>query len=206
MSERTPKAWRSVRRLCLVASIAAILLALVYQATAPRIAEQQQIRERQALASITGLAAKEISMRQREISGEPFGYSGMVTAQLVDNRDGDLSAIVVPLLTEKGYNGDIHLLLAIDKDGAILGVAVTEHKETPGLADGIERQRSDWIQQFDGITPEQLSESAWTVQRYGGEFDQLTGATISSRAITERVGQALHSSALRQLRQEVMNE
>ena len=56
-----------------------------------------------------------------------------------------------------GYAGKIRLI-AIDADGAMLGVRVTQHKETPGPGDYIEpkkdkKQGTPWITQFNGLKP-----------------------------------------------------
>ena len=58
-------------------------------------------------------------------------------------KDQNSSAVILPVVTKQGYNGDIHLLVGIDAQQRISGVRVTHHQETPGLGDDIERRRSD---------------------------------------------------------------
>ncbi|MFC1750278.1 RnfABCDGE type electron transport complex subunit G, partial [Pseudomonadota bacterium] len=65
------------------------------------------------------------------------------------------------------------------------------HKETPGLGDAIEIARSDWITQFDGLSLGNPEKKDWKVKKDGGQFDQLTGATITPRAIVKAVYRAL---------------
>ena len=73
----------------------------------------------------------------------------------------------------------------------VLGVRVLSHAETPGLGDGIDAQRSDWILGFNGKSLENPELPGWEVRKDGGEFDQLTGATISPRAVTGAVEKGL---------------
>ena len=57
-------------------------------------------------------------------------------------------SVLAPVAPD-GYSGAIKLLVAINADGTLAGVRVTAHRETPGLGDGIEAARSDWILKFD---------------------------------------------------------
>lgn len=101
-------------------------------------------------------------------------------------------AVVIENVTPEGYNGDIEMLVAIEaKTGTLLGVRVTRHLETPGLGDDIEIKRSPWITQFDGLSLLNVAQDGWTVKKEGGAFDQLTGATITSRAVIHSVQRTL---------------
>lgn len=86
-----------------------------------------------------------------------------------------------------GYNGDIRLLIGINAAGSILGVRVISHRETPGLGDPIEAEKSDWIHGFKQKSLKTPQSSGWAVKKDGGEFDQFTGATISPRAVVRAV-------------------
>ena len=101
-----------------------------------------------------------------------------------------LSALVFEVHTS-GYGGDITLLIALDTQGEILGLRVLSHKETPGLADRIELEKSKWILDFNGHSLANTREKQWAVKKDGGEFDQFTGATITPRAVVNGVHAAL---------------
>ncbi len=90
-----------------------------------------------------------------------------------------------------GYNGDIRLLTGVDKDNNLLGVRVIAHKETPGLGDKIDIRKSNWIDQFTGLSLSNPPKSKWKVKRDGGAFDSFTGATITPRAIVSASYQVL---------------
>ena len=86
--------------------------------------------------------------------------------------------------TKHGYNGNIRLLTAYDISGRVLAVRITDHRETPGLGDAIDR---DWIETFTG---RQAAGTEWALAPEG-DFDAITGATITSRAVVRAVAEVL---------------
>ncbi|MEW6312850.1 MAG: electron transport complex subunit RsxG [Pseudomonadota bacterium] len=107
-------------------------------------------------------------------------------------RNGKPAAVVLEAIAPDGYSGKIKLLVAIRADGAVSGVRVVAHKETPGLGDYIEVARSAWIRHFDGKTlASETDEGAWRVKKDGGQFDYMAGATITPRAVVKAVKKAL---------------
>lgn len=105
--------------------------------------------------------------------------------------DGEPVALVLTAVAPDGYSGPIRLLVAVNHDGTLAGVRVLGHRETPGLGDGIEAERSDWILAFNGRSLGDPPAEGWGVRRDGGEFDQLTGATITPRAVVAAVRRVL---------------
>ncbi len=80
----------------------------------------------------------------------------------------------------KGYSSFINTLIAVDKDFTVQKIKVLSHGETPGLGDGIEE---DWFQaQFKGKTLDHLKVIKGETK---DDIQALSGATISSRAVTE---------------------
>lgn len=106
-------------------------------------------------------------------------------------RDGRPVAVILTPVAPEGYNGAIKLLVGIRYDGNLAGVRVLSHKETPGLGDEIEVEKSEWILDFTGRSLGNPTESKWQVRRDGGVFDQFTGATITPRAIVKAVRNTL---------------
>jgi electron transport complex protein RnfG len=106
-------------------------------------------------------------------------------------RNGEPVAVILNVVAPKGYSGAIHLLVGINNDGTLARVRVSQHRETPGLGDQIEVTKSDWILQFDQRSLADPSADAWSLKKDGGRFDQLTGATITPRAIVQAVRDAL---------------
>lgn len=102
-------------------------------------------------------------------------------------RDGVLVGAAFDVIARDGYGGLNRLLVGIGADGAIIGVRVVSHRETPGQGDGIERERSPWVLDFDGRSLANTPDALWTARRHDGDFDQLTGATITPSAVVRAV-------------------
>lgn len=100
-------------------------------------------------------------------------------------RNGQPVALFATPVAPDGYSGPIQLLVGVYADGALAGVRVLAHKETPGLGDGIEEKRSPWILAFAGKSLESPQSERWKVKKDGGVFDQFTGATITPRAVVK---------------------
>ena len=106
-------------------------------------------------------------------------------------KDQQLVAIIASPTAADGYNGSIKLLVAIQKNGELIGVRVVSHQETPGLGDAIDSNKSDWIYSFAGLSLSKPKLQDWQVKRDGGHFDQFTGATITPRAVVKAVRKTL---------------
>lgn len=100
-------------------------------------------------------------------------------------------AVILSPTAPDGYNGDIKLLVAIDQYGLLMGVRVVAHRETPGLGDDIEIERSNWLIDFNGYAIDNPGSLGWRVEKDGGIFDQFTGATITPRAVVKAVYKTL---------------
>lgn len=100
-------------------------------------------------------------------------------------------AAIINSIAPDGYGGNIYLLVAIRYDGVLAGVRVVGHRETPGLGDGIEAERTDWVLGFNDRSLTNPTDSGWGVKKDGGEFDQFTGATITPRVVVAAVYKTL---------------
>jgi len=95
---------------------------------------------------------------------------------------------------EKGYSSTIESMVGVDTSGAVTGVIVLFQQETPGLGARIEEirhgEKTPWFtRQFIGKSPS----DTFTVAKDGGDIDSITGATISSRAVSGSIGQGLQT-------------
>ena len=102
-------------------------------------------------------------------------------------KQGKPVAAIIQSIAPDGYSGNIEMLVGIRVDGTLLGVRVVDHQETPGLGDAIDIRKSNWIRQFENRSLKQPDPANWKVKRDGGAFDQITSATISSRAVVKAV-------------------
>ena len=102
-------------------------------------------------------------------------------------KQGKPVAAIIESIAPDGYSGNIEMLVGIRANGTLLGVRVVDHQETPGLGDAIDIRKSNWIRQFENRSLKQPDPGNWKVKRDGGAFDQITSATISSRAVVKAV-------------------
>ncbi len=123
----------------------------------------------------------------------PHGLPGTAPARIYRVYDaGAPAAALFAVTAMEGYAGPIRILVGINVDGRVTGVRILEHSETPGLGDVIESARSDWVYQFDGRSLGDPASANWAVRADGGAFDQLTGATVTPRAVVKAVRDTLH--------------
>jgi electron transport complex protein RnfG len=104
---------------------------------------------------------------------------------------GQAVATVFASVAPHGYNAEIHLLVGVNADGTITGVRAVGQRETPGLGDRIDRAKSTWIEQFAGKSLTMPPPDAWAVKQDEGQFDSITGATVTSRAVVAAVKSTL---------------
>jgi len=90
-----------------------------------------------------------------------------------------------------GYEGSIELLVAIDPTGRLLGVKTLRQSETPGLGAAIAGWPSNWLRMFQGKSRQAPTDEGWALKKDQGQFDQLAGATVTSRAVLQAVHDAL---------------
>ena len=174
------------------ALIALGLLGLLDALLADRIAENQRMLLRQTLVSLlpVGSFDNDLIHDTVEIQDDRLGNPSAVMTYRARHQ-GKIIAALVPVVAPDGYNGKIHLLIAVQPDGLLAGLRVMEHHETPGLGDPIESGKSGWIRQFIGRSLTHPDEVGWRLKRDGGVFDQLAGATITPRAVVKAVHKAL---------------
>lgn len=167
--------------LVLLTALIGITLTLgIEHLTVDDIALQVQAQQRQALLDL---------LPSEGYDNQPLDHPLAIKAQTLTNsqlhggylatRAGDPSAVVLRLQTS-GYAGPIELLIAIDRNGKVLGTKTLEQSETPGIGGYISKPGNPWMTAFKG--------HSHTDQR---KFDQVAGATVTSRAVISTVQDAL---------------
>ncbi|HAN21541.1 MAG TPA: electron transporter RnfG [Clostridiales bacterium] len=96
------------------------------------------------------------------------------------DENGNIVGHVITV-TIKGYGGNMQVMVGIDSDEKVSGVSILSHSETPGL--GAKAADDGFLSQFKGINSE---------AEVGVEIDSISGATISSAAVTDAVNKALN--------------
>ncbi len=188
---------RRAARSAVVLAVAAILsvglVAVVNDRARPQIEASRRAEQLRQLTAILGDAAYDNDPLTDTVfvrDPEYLGTDEPLAAHRV-RRNGEPVAVLLNAVAPDGYSGAIRLLVAIDAHGTLIGVRVLEHRETPGLGDFVEERRTDWIRLFDGRSLDAPPPARWEVRKDGGDFDQYTGATVTSRAVTHAVRDAL---------------
>ncbi|MER2526601.1 MAG: electron transport complex subunit RsxG [Candidatus Competibacter denitrificans] len=169
------------------ATVGTALVAVTYTSTKDIIAEAQRAALEASLNQL--VPADRYDNRVVEDQIEVVAPEWLGTDEPVAvyraRKNGQPVALFATPTAPDGYSGPIQLLVGVYADGALAGVRVLAHKETPGLGDGIDEKRSPWILAFAGKSLENPRPDAWKVKKDGGVFDQFTGATITPRAVVK---------------------
>lgn len=163
--------------ICLVATL---VLAVTYEVTKPKIDEQSRLEE--------DLALKQILPEADSFSKKTLDEINYFEASKGNNRIGYCIKA-----TGIGYAGYIRLIVGIDLNGIIKGVRILEHQETPGLGAKINEMKPDeadpwFLKQFIGRPAKTVALKK--------DVDAITGATISSKAVTEAINKTVNEFLL----------
>jgi electron transport complex protein RnfG len=172
--------------------IGAGLVGISHDATAARIAanERQAMLDRLHVLLPPHYVDNDLLADAIEVSAPEY-LGAEVTRVYRARRDGEPFAAVFSPVVTQGYSGAIRLIVAIHSDGTLAGARVLSHRETPGLGDKVEVERSPWMLSFAGRSLTDPPPAGWRVKRDGGVFDQFTGATITPRAVVKGVKSTL---------------
>jgi len=179
--------------LWLFAVVGTTLVALTEYASSDAIVDNERRVLLRNLYALLPAAELDNDIAADSLSLPPSPLLGTETASTAYRArlGGEPVAVIFNSIAPDGYNGRIHLLVGVYVDGSLAGVRVVKHAETPGLGDAIEERKSPWIHGFDGKSLDNPAPGGWQVKRDGGEFDQLTGATITPRAVVAAVKNTL---------------
>lgn len=185
---------RMVVVLTLICLVAAVALAQIYELTKGPIENAMRQEKLTALKAVLPTYDNEPDLDTVEFSG---------TTYYVAKKDGAVVGYAVEAVSLNGYSGEIKILLGLLPGGEVSGLEILEHKETPGLGQKIEEK--SWRNQFiwkdsAKTTRRSLTNTNWAVKKDRGDIDQISGATISPRAVVEAVKGALDQFKLAQSR------
>lgn len=174
------------------------LLSGAYQWTKPAI-EASAIEEKMKLIDeVLPRSEYDNQLLSDTVNLPPTPELGLAEASTVyrARRGNAPAALVFEAVAPDGYAGKIRLIVAVRSNGAVAGVRVTQHKETPGLGDYIELKKDKnktrpWITQFTGLSLAEVADREWKVKKDGGRIDYYAGATVTPRAVSKAVHKAV---------------
>ncbi len=181
-SKRESNFFNMVSTLILVTGIAALSLGGIYNITKGPIEEAKLRKQEEAIKAVLP-AFERLETRMirsaHEADSLQFNFA-------FDEQD-HLVGVAVNSFTNKGFSGNIKVMVGLLPDGTINNTSVLEHKETPGLGDKMQQNKSDWSLQFNGVNPAAFD---LRMTKDGGQIDAITAATISARAFSDAIQRA----------------
>lgn len=188
--------FRSAGKLTLFVVVSIVLLLAIKQLTDPVLKEAQQKKRLDTFAQVLPAhlynndPLSDTRLVRDAQALQKLGREEPVTVYRA-RKNGQPVGVILTATAPDGYSGEITVLIGVLADGRISGVRILEHRETPGLGDKIELDKSPWILEFNGRSLRDDNDPRWGVKKDGGDFDQFTGATITPRAVVEAVKNAL---------------
>jgi len=167
-----------------VAVIAVSLLALFNEVTTAPILAAQKKALHQALVQVL---PKHANDPLHDAFLFPLTENKSLQIFPAKDNQGKVIAFAWQQIAANGYSGSIRILMGVGVEAEIIAIRITEHRETPGLGDGITDNQA-WLNSFISKT---LGNTQWAVKKDGGNFDQFTGATITPRAVVKAVHEGL---------------
>ena len=158
----------------LVCTLMTAVLAVINHFTAPLIAEGNQKKRVEILSSFYPNMAN-----YTEVSVD---IDAVQNVYEIENLAGALLGYCVNVV-EKGYAGDVEMMVAIGSDLKILGVRLVSHSETKGLSE--KKEAEALSERFEN----KVGKQSFTDK--GGEIDKIAGATYSSKAVLDGVNHAV---------------
>lgn len=154
--------------LTLICSVIALMLALVNAMTKDTIAANTEKEKIEAISRIFGEVdeVESYSVEEHEVN-------------LVLYKDGVRGYAVT--VKPQGYGGEIEMLVGIEPGGSVVGIEIINMSETPGVGSRV-KSDPDFLPQFKGMTG---------TLAVGDNVDAISGASISSKAVTAGVNEAL---------------
>jgi len=186
----------SLKNMVLVLSgtclVCAGLLGGAYVLTEEPIAEAEKLATAKTLSAVLpeGCDAIDTEASTVEVDGVTYNY-------YKGSRDGEVIGYAIESKTG-GFGGELVVMVGIDaRSATIYNTAPLRHSETPGLGakctDATSGFRTQWTKGLpvaDGPTP-----AVYAVTKEGGTIDAITASTITSKAYTKCVNQALAAFA-----------
>ena len=157
------------------------VLGIVFNATKDPIAAAENAKRTAAIKNVLPdfKTLKTVNVKSAMEDAEiPF--------HLAYDADNNFIGAAVETFTNKGFSGNISLMVGILADGTVKNISVLQHAETPGL--GSKMEEETFKGQFCDKNPASFN---FSVKKDGGDVDAITAATISSRAFCDAVNRAL---------------
>lgn len=187
-----------VKNTCILAAITVVagcLLGLVYDITKVPIAQAQENAKQEAYRTVLADASEftvddSFDSSQAANALTESGYTGddITEVAMASDASGEVMGYVITVTSHEGYGGDIQISVGILSDGTVKGIEMLDISETAGL--GMKATEAEFKDQFKD---KQVEKFTYTKSGEDGDdmIDALSGATITTNAVTNAVDSAL---------------
>lgn len=169
--------------------IAGLLLGGVYAITKNPIAKTQEDKKNEAYQAVFTDAAEFTEVTDAADAQQILADAGYTKDRIDEvkaamDADGNILGYVMTITSSEAYGGELQLAMGIRMDGTVNGISFLSLSETIGL--GMEAKKPEFQEQFAGKQVEQFVYSK-TGAAVDNEIDALSGATITTNAVTNAV-------------------
>ena len=186
--------------LCAITLISGLLLGLVYQITLDPIEKQKAEASLKAYQKVFAAA---VDFKETEelkafaadsaglfaAGGKDWEKISVTEAKQALDASGNQIGYVLTVLTKEGYGVNISVSIGVDGEGKVMGVQILTHSESPGL--GANAVNSSFLNQYAGKGGQEIS-VVKNGQPGDAEIQAITGATITSKAVTRAVNAGVY--------------
>ena len=159
--------------------VTTLLLALTNSVSAPIIIKNAEIT---ATANRKELLPEADDFTKVDLDSYASSSDGKASVTEIYKANNDAGYVMT--CTTKSFGGDLTMMVGLDASGAVTGVKVTDHADTPGV--GTKDQDPEYLSQYNTRT----SLSSEDVKKES-DFSFITGASVSGTAFHKGVYAAL---------------
>jgi len=172
---------------------AAAILAEVYDVTKGPIAQAKAEEVRRAIRAVLPPYDNQADedFIEKKMGVDKKGKD-ILRKVYIGKKQGEIVGRAFMVVAPDGYGGNIEIMMGVSPDGKITGIEIISQAETPGLGAKIASEET-WPGKGSGpggLVGKSLADNL-KVKKDGGEIDQITGATISPRAVVKAVKKGL---------------
>lgn len=189
------KIFKNTLVLTVITLVAGTLLGLVYEVTKAPIAAAQENAKQEAYKKVLSDAASfeayaDFDEDEAQEALKEGGYESddITEVAVAKDKGGEDMGYVVTVTSHEGYGGDIQISVGILSDGTVKGIEMLSISETAGL--GMKADEQSFKDQFKDKQVEKFSYTK-SGEKGDDKIDALSGATITTNAVTNAVDSAL---------------
>ncbi len=180
--------------LMLITLIAGLLLGAVYEITKEPIRKENQKAKEEAYKAVfaDADAFEDVKINEDKVAKalDEKGLDATINeAMKVLDKSGQQIGYVLTVTDHEGYGGDIQFAMGVQSDGTLNGISFLSISETAGL--GMKAKEDAFRKQFEGKKTDQIVYTK-NGAKADNEIDALSGATITTNAVTNGVNAGLY--------------